>query len=130
MGGGQYNNNTNNNNNDPTTTNEMNHCDGDRRGLISGDGMHWCETTMGPRTNGGILCLVQCTLTYNSETNNDYYYEQLESLHQCQNQCNALYADLNTIFVLDNDDDQTNTTGHLVVEEALPELKETTIDLA
>ena len=74
-------------------------CPEDRMGRISPDGMHLCGATLGPRSSGGLACLMKCAI----DADGYDFDERIPLLSQCQNACNRLFMNMNTIFVADND---------------------------
>ena len=70
----------------PSHPEEIATCEEDKRGRISPNGMHWCDTTTGPRTAGGIYCLIDCTA------------EQDKRKKECQDRCNRLWMGLDTVL--------------------------------
>ena len=73
-------------------------CPEAKMGRISVDGMHFCGATIGPRTNSGLACLIQCTI----DKDNDSSQTIQSSLKACQDRCNKLYMNMKTVFVADN----------------------------
>ena len=69
-------------------------------GRISPDGMHLCGATLGPRSSGGLACLMKCAI----DADGYDFDERIPLLSQCQNVCNGLFMNMDTIFVADNDD--------------------------
>ena len=87
-----------------------NECPEAKMGRISPDGMHFCGTTLGPRTNGGLACLIQCTIDANDDVNGD----SQSSLKTCQDMCNKQFMNMETVItggagtgIADNDQDST-----------------------
>ena len=81
-----------------------------KMGRISPDGVHFCGTTLGPRTNGGLACLIQCTIDANDDANGD----SQSSLKACQDMCNKQFMNMETVItggagtgIADNDQDRT-----------------------
>ena len=80
-----------------------------RTGILSRDGMHWCDKTTGPRITAGLACLIDCVpeLSYNVE-------DDLEQLRKCEFTCNHFYMNMETVFVLDETTAEINSKqGHL-----------------
>ena len=71
-----------------------NECPEAKMGRISPDGMHFCGTTLGPRTNGGLACLIQCTIDASDDDNGDFK----SSLKACQDMCNNLFMNMETVI--------------------------------
>lgn len=84
-----------------------NECPEAKMGRISPDGMHFCGTALGPRTNGGLSCLIQCTIDANDDVNGD----SQSSLKACQDICNSLYMNMETVFFAEN---EKKGLGHLM----------------
>ena len=86
-----------------------NECPEDRMGLVSPDGMHLCGATIGPRSSGGLACLVKCSIDVD-----EYGLEyKAPFLEKCQNMCNGLFMNMDTFFVAQDEEGQT---GHLEIQ--------------
>lgn len=74
-----------------------NECPEAKMGRISPDGMHFCGTTLGPRTNGGLACLIRCTIDANDDVNGGSGSQS--SLKACQDMCNNLFMNMETVII-------------------------------
>lgn len=86
-----------------------NECPEDRMGLVSPDGMHLCGATIGPRSSGGLACLMKCSIGAD-EHGLEYRTSFLE---KCQNKCNGLFMNMDTFFVAH---DKEGQSGHLEIQ--------------
>ena len=89
-------------------------CPEDKRGRLSPDGLHWCSATTGPRSTGGILCLIHCAIDADEsfEESND---ERSQFLKSCQDRCNSLWMNMDSFFVEDESREDGSVLGHLEI---------------
>jgi hypothetical protein len=65
---------------------------------FSRDGMHWCMETIGPRYSASVACLLGCVYNGNAdkefETSTESQQQMMDSIRQCEMECNGQYMSL------------------------------------
>jgi len=69
--------------------NSVGTCPSNLRGLVSIDGMHWCQETVGPRTAGMAICLITCVVEKEQSS---------LSYRQCGEKCDSMFMNMSTKY--------------------------------
>ena len=83
----------------PTHPKRIPTCMDGKRGRVSPDGMHFCDSTTGPRTAAGIIALIECSVVADEDMYGASPNERKQYLRECQDDVNNLYMNLRSVFI-------------------------------